>query len=56
MTITNRIVFAAQDIYYSKRKTKINSEIERLRIEASASIINRRDTINCISIVHLFAW
>src|ERR1700758_1173260 len=34
----------AQDIYIAK-ETKVNSEIERLRVEATASIINRRDTI-----------
>ena len=34
----------AQDIYIPK-ETKVNSEIERLRIEATASLINRKDTI-----------
>src|SRR3972149_10101781 len=33
----------AQDIYVPK-ETKINAEIERLRIESTASIINRPDT------------
>lgn len=39
----------AQDIYIPK-ETKINSEIERLRIESTASIINRPDTIVIASV------
>jgi excinuclease ABC subunit B len=39
----------AQDIYIAK-ETKINSELERLRIEATASIINRPDTIVIASV------
>lgn len=39
----------AQDIYIAK-ETKINSELERLRVEATASIINRPDTIVIASV------
>ena len=39
----------AQDIYIAK-ETKINSEIDRLRIEATASLINRPDTIVIASV------
>lgn len=44
----------AQDIYIPK-ETKINSEIERLRIEATASIINRRDTIVIASVSSIYS-
>lgn len=39
----------AQDVYVAK-ETKVNSEIERLRIEATASLINRPDTIVVTSV------
>lgn len=44
----------AQDIYIAK-ETKINSEIERLRVEASASLINRPDTIVIASVSAIYA-
>lgn len=44
----------AQDIYVPK-ETKINSEIERLRIEATASIINRPDTIVVASVSCIYS-
>lgn len=44
----------AQDIYIPK-ETKINSEIERLRIEATASLINRRDTILIASVSCIYS-
>jgi excinuclease ABC subunit B len=44
----------AQDIYVPK-ETKVNSEIERLRVEASASIINRRDTIVIASVSAIYS-
>lgn len=44
----------AQDIYIPK-ETKINSEIERLRIEATASIINRPDTIVVASVSCIYS-
>lgn len=44
----------AQDIYIPK-ETKVNSEIERLRIEASASIINRKDTIIIASVSCIYS-
>lgn len=44
----------AQDIYIPK-ETKINSEIERLRIEATASIINRQDTIVIASVSCIYS-
>ena len=44
----------AQDIYIAK-ETKVNSEIERLRIEATASIINRPDTIVIASVSALYS-
>lgn len=44
----------AQDIYIPK-ETKINSEIERLRIEATASVINRRDTIIVTSVSCIYS-
>lgn len=44
----------AQDIYIPK-ETKVNSEIERLRIEATASIINRPDTIVIASVSCIYS-
>ncbi len=44
----------AQDIYIAK-ETQINSEIERLRIEATASIINRPDTIVIASVSCIYS-
>ena len=44
----------AQDIYMPK-ETKVNSEIERLRVEAAASIINRRDTIIIASVSCIYS-
>ncbi len=39
----------AQDVYVAK-ETKVNSEIERLRVESTASLINRPDTIVVASV------
>ena len=44
----------AQDIYIPK-ETKINSEIERLRIESTASLINRSDTIVIASVSCIYS-
>ncbi len=44
----------AQDIYIPK-ETKINSEVERLRIEAAASMINRQDTIVIASVSCIYS-
>jgi len=44
----------AQDIYIPK-ETKINSEIERLRVEATASLINRKDTIVVASVSSIYS-
>lgn len=44
----------AQDIYVPK-ETKINSEIERLRVEATASLINRKDTIIITSVSCIYS-
>lgn len=44
----------AQDIYIPK-ETKINSEIERLRVEATASLINRPDTIIITSVSCIYS-
>lgn len=44
----------AQDIYIPK-ETKINSEIERLRVEATASLINRADTIIITSVSCIYS-
>lgn len=44
----------AQDIYIPK-ETKVNSEIERLRIEATASLINRQDTIVVASVSCIYS-
>ncbi len=44
----------AQDIYVPK-ETKVNTEIERLRVEATASIINRRDVIVVASVSAIYS-
>ena len=44
----------AQDIYIAK-ETKVNSEIERLRLESTASIINRADTIVIASVSCIYS-
>jgi len=44
----------SQDIYIAK-ETKINSEIERLRVEATASAINRPDTIIITSVSCIYS-
>ncbi len=44
----------AQDIYIAK-ETKINTEIERLRVEATASIINRNDVIVIASVSAIYS-
>lgn len=44
----------AQDIYIAK-ETKVNTEIERLRVEATASLINRKDTIVIASVSTIYA-
>ena len=44
----------AQDVYVPK-ETKINSEIERLRIEATASLANRKDTIVIASVSAIYS-
>ncbi len=44
----------AQDIYVPK-ETKVNSELDRLRIEASASLINRPDTIIIASVSCIYS-
>lgn len=44
----------AQDIYVPK-ETKVNSEIERLRVEAAASMINRKDTIVIASVSCIYS-
>ncbi len=44
----------AQDIYIPK-ETKINSEIERLRVESTASLVNRRDTIIIASVSCIYS-
>lgn len=44
----------AQDIYIPK-ETKVNSEIERLRVEATASLINRNDTIVIASVSCIYS-
>jgi len=44
----------AQDIYIPK-ETKINSEIERLRVETTASLINRQDTIVIASVSSIYS-
>ena len=44
----------AQDIYIPK-ETKVNSELERLRIEAAASMVNRPDTIVIASVSCIYS-
>src|SRR5947207_8569220 len=44
----------AQDIYIPK-ETKVNSEIERLRVESTASLINRNDTIVVASVSCIYS-
>lgn len=44
----------AQDIYIPK-ETKVNSELERLRVEASASIVNRQDVIVVASVSCIYS-
>lgn len=44
----------AQDIYIPK-ETKVNSEIERLRVEATASLLNRKDTIIISSVSCIYS-
>ncbi|HEV2916129.1 MAG TPA: excinuclease ABC subunit UvrB [Candidatus Babeliales bacterium] len=44
----------AQDLYIPK-ETKVNSEIERLRLESTASIINRPDTIVVTSVSSIYS-
>lgn len=44
----------AQDIYIPK-ETKVNSEIERLRLEATASLINRNDVIVVASVSSIYS-
>lgn len=44
----------SQDVYIAK-ETKINPEIERLRVEASASLINRPDSIVIASVSAIYA-
>jgi len=44
----------AQDIYIPK-ETQINAEIERLRIEATASLVNRRDVIVIASVSAIYS-
>ena len=43
------VYLPGQDVYVPK-ETKINSEIERLRVETTASVINRPDTIVIASV------
>jgi excinuclease ABC subunit B len=44
----------AQDVYVPK-ETKVNSEIERLRVEAAASLVNRNDTIVIASVSCIYS-
>lgn len=44
----------AQDIYVPK-ETKVNTEIERLRVESTASLINRPDTIIIASVSCIYS-
>lgn len=44
----------AQDIYIPK-ETKINAEIERLRLEAAASVMQRRDVIVIVSVSCIYS-
>ncbi len=43
-----------QDIYIAK-ETKVNTEIERLRVEATASLINRNDVIVIASVSAIYS-
>lgn len=44
----------AQDIYVPK-ETKVNSEIERLRVETTASLVNRKDVIVIASVSAIYS-
>ncbi len=44
----------AQDVYIAK-ETKVNSEIERLRVETTASLVNRPDTIVISSVSCIYS-
>lgn len=44
----------AQDIYVPK-ETQVNSEIERLRVEATASLVNRNDVIVISSVSSIYS-
>ena len=44
----------AQDIYIPK-ETKVNSEIERLRVETTASLVNRKDVIVIASVSTIYS-
>ncbi len=44
----------AQDIYVAK-ETKVNDELDRLRVEATASLINRNDTIVISSVSSIYS-
>jgi len=44
----------AQDIYIPK-ETKVNRELDRLRIESTASLINRKDTIVIASVSSIYS-
>jgi len=44
----------SQDVYIAK-ETKVNSELERLRVEATASMINRSDTIVISSVSSIYS-
>lgn len=44
----------AQDIYIPK-ETKVNTEIERLRVESTASLVNRPDTIVIASVSCIYS-
>jgi len=44
----------AKDLYIPK-ETKVNTEIERLRVESTASLINRRDTIIIASVSSIYS-
>lgn len=44
----------AQDIYIAK-ETKVNAELDRLRIEATASLVTRKDTIVISSVSSIYS-
>lgn len=44
----------SRDLYIAK-ETKVNAELERLRVEATASIINRKDTIVISSVSCIYS-